>query len=177
MSVRIFGYFWPFSTFLAGRALCLAPHRRPDAWTDGQNMVCCFCMLVPMAHMPREQTEAPSHRGLAQGECGQFCRFPTRGFNSGHHHAMAHADFWEPSTGRPPLYSHQAPHGIMSPVSKPTWRENLGDTLVFCKILGSPNQIFIRTPVSTSIAIEGSRCNQHKKSNKCREPYVTEKPQ
>ena len=81
MSVRIFGHFLPFPIILARRALCSAPPCTPDAWTNGPHMVCSLCTLVPMTHTPRGRTEAPTHKDLCQGECGQFCHFGTCGYN------------------------------------------------------------------------------------------------
>ena len=141
MSVRIFGHFWPFSIFLARCALCSAPPPPPctlDAWTNGPKMVCCLCILVPVTHMPRGRTEAPTHKELAQGECGRFYHFGTCGLNSGHHHAMAHGDLWEPSTCGPTLDWHWVPHQMFSPVSKPSWSNTLGDTFIFGSFSGMP---------------------------------------
>ena len=88
MSVRLIGHFWPFSKLFARRALCSAPQCTPDAWTNGQNMLCCLCILVPIADMPRRRTEAPTHNELGQGKCEHFCHFGAYGLNSGHHHAI-----------------------------------------------------------------------------------------
>ena len=101
-------------------------------------MVCCLCILVPMAHMSHG-TEAPTHKELAQGECGQFCHFGTCGLNSGHHHAMAHGDLWEPSMYGLTLDSHWVPHRMLSPIWRLSWRNTFGDTLMFGTFLGMPN--------------------------------------
>ena len=138
MSVRIFGHFLPFPIFLAQRALCSAPRCTPDAWTNGPHLVCSLCTSVPMTHTPRGQTEAPTHKELCQGECGQFCHFGTCGYNCSYHNAMAHEDLWDPSTCWPTLDYHWVPHRTLSPVSKPSWSNTLGDTFNFGSFLGMP---------------------------------------
>ena len=142
MSVRIFGHFLPFPILLARRALCSAPLCTPDAWTNKPHMVCRLCILVPMTHTPEGPTEAPNHKKPCLGECGQFCHFGTCGYNSGHHHAMAHGDLWDPSMWGPTSDSHWVQQGTLSPVSKPSWRNTLGDTFNFSSFLGVPNDPF-----------------------------------
>ena len=143
MSVRIFGHFLPFSIFLARRALCSAPPCTPDAWTNRPHMVCSSCTLVPMSHTALGRTEAPSHKDLCQGGCGQFCHFGTCECNSGYDHTMAHRDLWEPSTCGPTLDSHWLPQRKLSPVSKPSWRNTLGNIFILGSFLGMPNHPFL----------------------------------
>ena len=42
-------------------------------------MVCCLCIFVPTAHMPRGRTNASTHKELAQGESGDFAILALRG--------------------------------------------------------------------------------------------------
>ena len=73
-------------------------------------MVCSLCTLVLMTHTPCGRIEAPTHKELCQGECGEFCHFDTCGHISAYHHAMAHGDLWDPSTCGPTLDSRWVPH-------------------------------------------------------------------
>ena len=75
--------------------------------------------------------------------CGQFCHFGTCGCNSAFHHAMAHGELWDPSTCGPLLDSQCIPHRALSPVSKPSWRNTLGDTFSFGSFLGLPKHLFL----------------------------------
>ena len=43
-----------------------------DAWTSGPIVVCCLCILVPVTHMPRGRTKAPTERELAKVSVGDF---------------------------------------------------------------------------------------------------------
>ena len=142
MSVRIFGHFLPFSIFLARHALCSAPPCTPDAWTNEPHMVCSLCTLVPLTHTPRGGTEAHTHKELCYGVCGYFCHFGTCRYNSSFHHGMAHGDHWDQSTYGPTLDSHWISHRTLSPVSKPSWRNTLGDTVDFGSFLGMPKHPF-----------------------------------
>ena len=161
MSVRIFGRFLPFPIVLARRALCSAPPCMPDAWTNGPHMVCSLCTLVPMTQTPRGETKVLTHKELCQGKRGQFCDFGTCGYISGHHHAMAHGDPWHPSKCGPTFDSHWLPNRTLSSVSKPSWRNTLGDTFNVSLFIGmlnvpfwDPNFSFylwsIRWPISFS---------------------------
>ena len=111
-----FSYFWPDE------------HYPPP---NGPIMVCCLCMLVPMGDISRVRTGAPTPKELAKGEYGQICHFGTCGLTSAHHHAMVHADPWEPSTCRPSFDSHSATHRMLRPICKPSWRNPLGDAFTF----------------------------------------------
>ena len=142
MSVRTSGHFLPFSVFLARREPCSAPLCTPVAWTNGRYMLCCFCILVPMTHIPHECTDAYTHGNLAQGEHGQFCHFGTCGSNSGLPLAMAHKDLCEPSRSWPPLDYHCVSHRTLGPISKPPWGYTLGDTFIFGCFLGMPMHSF-----------------------------------
>ena len=133
--LTIFHIFGPTCTIFS-------PPCTPDEWTNGPYMVCFLCMLVATTHMPRGPTNAPIHRELAQSECGHFCHLGACGLNSGHHHALAHGDLSEPSTCGPTLDSHWVPQRMLSPVSKPPWRNTLGDTFIFGSFLGIPNHPF-----------------------------------
>ena len=143
MSVRIFGHFLPFPIFLARRALCSAPPCTPDACTNGPHMVCSFCTLVSMAHTACGRAEAPTHKRLCQGECGQFCHIGSCEYNSGYHHAMALEDFCDPTTCGPTFNSPWVAQGTMSPIFKPSWRNTLGDTFNFGSFLGMPKHPFL----------------------------------
>ena len=137
-----FRLFLPFSIFLARHAPCSAPPCTPDAGTNGLYLACCLCILVSMTHMPRGRTKAPTYRELAQSQCGQFCHFGTCGLSPGHHHALAYGDIEKPSTRGPTLDSHWVPHRTLSPVSKPIWRNALGDIFIFGSFLGMSNHPF-----------------------------------
>ena len=139
LSVLIFGYFWPSCIILTGRAPCSVPSCTPDAWTNGPFMVCGLCILVPTAHMPRGRTNVPTHKDPTQDGCGQFCHFGKRGRNSGHHHAMASEDLWQPSMREPTFDSPWVRHGILSSISKPSRRNALGDIFFFGLFWGMPN--------------------------------------
>ena len=45
-------------------------------------MVCSLCIFVFMSHTPRGRTQAPTHKELCQGKCGQPCHSGTCGYNS-----------------------------------------------------------------------------------------------
>ena len=116
-------------------------------------MVCCLCVLVTTAHMPRWWTNAPTHKEPTQGECGQFCHFGTCALSLGHHHAMASGELWEPSVCRPTLSSHRVPHRMLGPVSKPSWRTTLGDIFVFGTFCGMPNHPILDPDFSPSCGL------------------------
>ena len=142
MSERIFGHFLPFPIFLARRALCSALPCTPDAWTNGPHMVCSLCTLVHMTHTPRGRTEGPNHKELGEGECGRFCHFGTCWYNFAYHPGMAHGDLWDPRTRGPTLDSHWVPHRTLSPVSKPSGSNILGDTFDSRSLFG-----YAKTPL------------------------------
>ena len=92
--------------------------------------------------MPRGETEAPNQKGPAPGECGQVCHFCICRLHPGKYHAMAYRDLWESSTCEPTLDSHWIPHRTLSPASKPSRKNALGDTFILGSLLGMSNHPF-----------------------------------
>ena len=53
--------------------------------------------------------------------------------------SMASGDLWEPSMCGPTMDTHWVPHRILGFVSKPSWRNTLGDIFIFRPFWGMPN--------------------------------------
>ena len=144
-------HFWPFSaiSYIFGSTCTMfSPPCRVDAWTNGPPMVCSLCTLVFMTRTPRGRTGAPTHEEVCQGEW-TICHFGTCGYSSDHPDAMAHGGLWDPSTCWRTLDSDWVPHGILSPVSKPSWRNALGNTFVLAQF-GVCQIIHFETRISAS---------------------------
>ena len=91
-------------------------------------MTWVLCILVTMVRTISARSGATFVKVLAQSECGQFCHLGSCGPNCDCHHAMWHGDFPEPSARESLLDSGWIAYGMADPISKPTWRDTIGDT-------------------------------------------------